>query len=169
MLSAPARAISLTCRSGWSTIMCTSRIPPTSWTRSASAATITAPNVIGGPKWPSTTSVGITRALAASTSSTGDPSRAKLADRIEGATRRCRSKLAGWSPDTPSHRLEHAPVAVVAGHHRGARHTHDGRVLAAVGANRGELIALQAVDAAVATGHRGGTQPRLTAAGALGT
>jgi hypothetical protein len=63
-------------------------MPPTACTWSASAPTISDPNVIGGTKWPSITSTWITRAPAASTSSTCDPSRAKSAERIDGATRR---------------------------------------------------------------------------------
>ena len=45
--------------------------------------------------------------------------------------------------------LEHAAVAVVAGHDRGARHAHDRRMLTAVRAHRHQLVALQAVDAAI--------------------
>ena len=148
---------------------------PRAWTCSASAPTISAPKVIGGTKWPSITSTWITRAPAARTSSTWAPSRAKSADRIDGATRGSRSSAAvvpAAEPVRSSHRLDrpqHAALAVVAGDDRRARHAHDRRVLAAVGAHRDELVALQAVDAAVAPGHRGGAQPRLAASRALRT
>ncbi len=75
----------------------------------------------------------------------------------------------GLGVGQPSDRLQHAALAVVAGDDRCARHPHDRRVLAAVGADRHELVALQAVDAAVSTRHGGGAQPRLAATGALGT
>ena len=55
----------------------------------------TAPKVIGGTKWPSITSTWITRAPASRTSSTCAPSRAKSADRIDGATRSSVSATAG--------------------------------------------------------------------------
>ena len=131
-------------------------IAPAAWTRSASAATISAPNVIGGTKWPSITSTWMTRAPAASTSSTCSPRRAKSADRIEGAIRRSRSSAASRqrARSMASHldRPQHAAVAVVAGDDRRARHPHDRRVLAAVRAYRDQLVALQAVHAAVTPG-----------------
>src|SRR5579875_567789 len=133
MLSAPARAISSICRSGRSIIRWTSIIAWAAWTRSAIAATATAPKVIGGTKCPSITSTWITRAPAA----------------------------------RASDRPQHAAVAVVALHDRRARHAHDRRVLTAVGTHRHQLEAVQAVDASVAAGHRGGSQPRLTAVRAL--
>ncbi len=43
--------------------------------------------MIGGTKWPSITSTWITRAPASITSATWLPSRAKSAERIDGATR----------------------------------------------------------------------------------
>ena len=64
--------------------------PPASWTWSAIAPAISGPIVIGGTKWPSMTSTWITRAPASITSATCAPSRAKSAERIEGATRRPR-------------------------------------------------------------------------------
>jgi hypothetical protein len=64
-------------------------------------------------------------------------------------------------------RPQHAAVAVIALHDRGAGHANDRRMLAAVGANRHKLVAVQAVDAAVAAGNCGRAQPRLAAVGAL--
>src|SRR5215213_7875925 len=92
IVSAPAAAKSSIRRSGRSTIRCTSSTPSRSWTRSRSAATISAPIEIGGTKWPSITSTWITRAPASITCSTCAPRRAKSAASIEGATRTsCRS------------------------------------------------------------------------------
>src|SRR4029079_5688316 len=53
---------------------------------SARSATILGPKVITGTKWPSMTSMWITRAPASSTSATCSRIRPKSADRIEGAT-----------------------------------------------------------------------------------
>ena len=50
------------------------------------SATIFGPKVITGTKWPSITSMWITRAPASSTSPTCSRMRPKSADRIEGAT-----------------------------------------------------------------------------------
>ena len=86
MLSAPAAANCSMCRSGCSIIRCTSASAPCSWIRSARSATIFGPNVITGTKWPSITSMWITRAPASSTSAVCSRIRAKSADRIEGAT-----------------------------------------------------------------------------------
>src|SRR5438270_10721571 len=163
MLSAPARAESRTCRSGRSIIRCTSISPPASCTRSATAPTISAPKVIGGTKWPSITSTWITRAPAASTSSTCEPSREKSAERIDGATRR--SSRSGFP--TALHSSEHAALAVVTREYGGTRHPHDRGVLAAVGAYRDELVTLHAVEAPIAAGHGSGPQPRLATAGTL--
>src|SRR5437899_2216427 len=113
------------------------------------------------------TSTWITRAPAASTSLTCSPRREKSADRIEGATRtsRRRSPVATVrsSQHTPSDGHEHRIPAVVALEDGRRGHAHDRRVLAAVGTDRGELEAVQAVDAAVAPGEVRGAQPRLGA------
>src|SRR6476469_9529921 len=119
-------------------------IAPAEWTRPAIASTTTAPNVIGGTKWPSITSTWMTRAPAAITSSTWEPSRAKSADRIDGATRSSRisdnrSSRPATGMLTGLDRLQHAALTVVARHDRGARHPHDRGVLAAIRANRYEL------------------------------
>ena len=60
---------------------------------SRSALTTIGPNVIGGTKCPSMTSQWMTRAPASMTSSTWAASRAKSADRIDGATPRTASNL----------------------------------------------------------------------------
>src|SRR3954470_9035896 len=91
IMSAPAFANSAIWCSGRSIIRCTSRIPPASWTWSASEPTISGPIVIGGTKWPSITSQWMTRAPASMTSATCWPSCAKSDERIEGATRGSRS------------------------------------------------------------------------------
>src|SRR6185312_917102 len=172
MLSAPALAMSPTWRSGRSTMRCTSRMPPTSWTRSARAETTIAPKVMGGTKWPSMTSTWMTRAPTARSSETWEPSLAKSADRIDGATRRSRSRAACAGgvtlvPRAPLDLLEHAALAVVALDDRRAGHPHDRGVLAAVRTDRDQLIATHAVDAAVVARHGGGPQPRLPTAGAF--
>src|SRR4051812_16881820 len=77
----------------------TSSTPPRLCTRSRSDSTISGPIVIGGTKCPSITSTWMTRAPASITSSTCRPSRAKSADRIDGATRT--SDSSGWL--TPPH------------------------------------------------------------------
>src|SRR6478672_6518634 len=182
MLSAPAFANSATCRSGRSIIRWTSISAPASCTWSASALTISAPNVIGGTKCPSMTSTWITLAPAPSTSATCSPSRAKSADRIDGATWRSRrislrvgTAASGFALTRLVSRIgaldgfQHAALAVVARDDRRARHAHDRRMLAAVRADRDELIAPQAVNAAVAAWHRRRTEPRLAASGALWT
>src|SRR5580658_1137715 len=107
----------------------------------------------------------MTRAPTSITSATCAPSRAKSAERIEGAKRR------SWSiSSTPSrlvlvevinlHGPEHAALTVIAGDDGRARHAHDRRVFAAVRAHRHELVALQAVQATVSTGYGRGPQPR---------
>src|SRR5689334_9256061 len=109
------------------------------------------------------TSTWIKRAPASSTAATCSPSRAKSAARIEGAM---------WRPPRisclviaarRSDRREHAPLAVHAGELRSRRHAHDRGMLAAVRADRHELEAMQAVDAAVAPGHVRRAQPGLVA------
>src|SRR5207249_11148923 len=62
-----------------------------------------------------------------------------------------------------SYRLQHRLAAVVALEDRGRGHPHDRRVLTAVGAHRGELEAVQAVDAAVEAWEVRWAQPGLTA------
>ena len=135
-----------------------------SCTCSRSASTTSGPIVIGGTKWPSITSTWMTRAPASRTSWTCSRSRPKSAERIEGATRTPRR-----SSRATSDRLKHALAAVVALDDRRAGHAHDRRVLTAVRAHRGELVAVQAVDAAVAAGQVGRPQPRLAAVRAGGT
>src|SRR6185312_12805686 len=80
---------------------------------------------------------------------------------------RCGRAHRAVSQEIKSDLREHRRSAVVAGEDRGARHAHDRGVLAAVGAHRRELVAAQAVDAAVAARHRRRAQPRLVAARAL--
>src|SRR3954454_5618506 len=65
---------------------CTSAKPPASWICPAIASSTSGPIVIGGTKWPSMTSMWMTRAPASITLATCSPSRAKSAERIEGAT-----------------------------------------------------------------------------------
>jgi hypothetical protein len=72
-------------RSGASIIRWTSTNPPASWTWSEIEAATSGPIVIGGTKWPSITSTWMTRAPAAITSATWEPSFEKSAERIEGA------------------------------------------------------------------------------------
>ena len=86
MLSAPAAANWSMWRSGCSIIRCTSAKPPRSWIRPVMSATIFGPKVITGTKWPSITSMWMTRAPASSTSPTCSRMRPKSADRIDGAT-----------------------------------------------------------------------------------
>src|SRR5205085_10750990 len=114
---------------------------PAARTLSASALTTIAPNVIGGTKWPSITSTWITRAPAASTSSTCEPSREKSAERIDGATRR--SSKSGFP--TALHSSEHAALAVVTCEYGGTRHPRDRGALAAAGAYLGEPGPLHAL------------------------
>ncbi len=64
--------------------------------------------------------------------------------------------------------LQHRAAAVAADDVRRVRHAGDGRVGAAVRALRAELVAVQAVDAAVAPGQVGAAQPGLAARWALG-
>ena len=138
--------------------------PPPPATCSRSAETTSGPIVIGGTKWPSITSTWITRAPAASTSPTCSRSRPKSAERIEGATRTppaARVSTALISSGCSSDRHQHAVAAVVALEDRRRGHPHDRRVLTAVGAHRGQLEAVQAVDAAVAAGKVRRAQPRL--------
>ena len=113
--------------------------------------TTSGPIVIGGTKCPSITSTWITRAPGGH--HLGRPARRGARSRPRGSTGRD-AALPQQAPRAcpSSDRLEHAALAVVAGHDRGARHPHDRRVLAAVGAHRHELVALQAVHAAVAAG-----------------
>src|SRR4051812_40772774 len=167
MLCAPALAKSATCCSGRSTIRWTSYSTPSKpW--STSALSTCGPIDSGGTKWPSMTSTWITRAPACTTSATCAPSRAKSAARMLGAIRGagvviCRAAPYGTGSDLDEHR-----AAAVVAHRRGRRrHPHDGAVLAAVGADGPQLEAVQAVDAPVAAGQRRGTQPGLTATGAL--
>src|SRR3954469_18181522 len=65
---------------------CTSAKPPASWIWPAIASSTSGPIVIGGTKWPSITSMWMTRAPASMTLATCSPRRAKSAERIEGAT-----------------------------------------------------------------------------------
>ncbi len=106
--SAPASAKASICRSGASIIRWTSRTPPASWTRSAIEAATSGPIVIGGTKWPSITSKWITRAPAAITSSSWEPSREKSAERIDGATRR--------SASSSRHPLVHTCLSIESPH-----------------------------------------------------
>src|SRR4051812_5653017 len=73
-------------RSGSEIMRCTSAKPPWAWIVSEMSATILGPNVITGTKWPSMTSMWITRAPAAITSPTCSRMRPKSADRMDGAT-----------------------------------------------------------------------------------
>src|SRR5918998_2877077 len=155
MPSAPAFANSPTCFSGASIMRWTSRYA-SSGSDSRSAATTIGPKVIGGTKWPSMTSQWMTRAPASMMSRTWTARSAKSADRIEGAT--WRSARGTWS-DLP----EHGCLAGVAGQDRGLRHAHDRRMLAAIGAQRAQLEAVQAVHAAIAPGQVRRPQPRLLA------
>ena len=164
MQSAPASANAATCSPGRSIIRCTSSAPPASWTRSAIAAAISGPIVIGGTNRPSITSTWIRRAPAAITSSTCAPSRAKSAARIDGAIRRVVNRSAGLMAVRSSDRPQHRMAAMLADHVRGTAHPHDCLVLAAVRALRDELVALEAEDAAEAAGKRCRPQPRLAAA-----
>src|SRR3954468_20186454 len=84
--SAPAFANSSTWRSGRSIMRCTSAKPPASWIWPAIASSTSGPIVIGGTKWPSITSMWMTRAPASMTLAIWSASRAKSAERIEGAT-----------------------------------------------------------------------------------
>ena len=110
--------------------------------------------VIGGTKWPSMTSTWMTVAPAATTSSTCSRRRPKSAARIEGAMRVGSYLERSIAPPQWLHAS------------RGGGHAHDRRVLAAVRADRPQLEAVQAVDAAVAAGQVRGPQPRLAAVGA---
>ena len=94
------------------------------------------------------------------------PARAAARSRPTGSTARRERRAAARVP-VRSYGLEHRVPAVVALEDRGRGHPHDRRVLAAVGAHRGELEAVQAVHAAIAAGEVGGPQPRLAAVGAL--
>src|SRR5680860_231003 len=85
--SAPAAANASIWSSGASIIRWTSIAPPAACTRSAIDAATSGPIVIGGTKCPSITSTWISRAPAAITSSTWEPSFEKSAERIDGATR----------------------------------------------------------------------------------
>ena len=69
-------------------------IAPAAWTCSAIASTTFGPNVSGGTKCPSMMSTWITRAPAASTSPSCEPSLEKSAARIDGATSRERMRAA---------------------------------------------------------------------------
>ena len=123
--------------------------------------------MIGGTKRPSITSTWMTRAPASITSSICAPSRAKSAERIDGATRRSaissaiRSLIAAF---LRSHVPEHRAAAVLAGHVLGGAHPGDRLVFATVRALRDELEAAQTVDAAEAAGELRGAQPGLAAA-----
>src|SRR5947209_17328410 len=113
----------------------------------------------------------ITRAPASRTAWTWPASRLKSAARIEGATWRARKTSARACPVdslTGSDGAQHRAVAMVTRDDRRTRHPHDGRVLPAVGADRNQLEAVQAIDAAVVAGHGGRPQPRFVAVGTLG-
>src|SRR6478609_11751381 len=120
--------------------------------------------VIGGTKWPSITSTWITRAPASMTSATWAPSFEKSAERIDGAT--WRSPKRSRAVTGRSHRGKHRVAAMLAEHVLRGAHPDDRLVLAAVGTLRDELVAPQAVDAAIAAGKLSRAQPRLAAAGA---
>src|SRR3954453_12229924 len=68
-----------------------------------------------------------------------------------------------------SYGLQHVATAHVALHDRGAGHADDGAMLAAIGADRAQLEAVQTVDAAVAAGERRRPQPGLAAVWTGGT
>ena len=78
---APASANDATCRSGRSTIRCTSRCSP----RSRSARQTGGPIDSGGTKCPSITSMWMTSAPAACTAATCSRRRPKSAERTDGA------------------------------------------------------------------------------------
>src|SRR2546423_9310372 len=109
-----------------------------------SAPTTTGPIVIGGTKWPSITSMWMTLAPAAMTSSTCAPRRAKSADRIEGAT---------WMAIFLN-LDQHGAAAMAALQHRSGGHPDDRRMLTAVVADRPQLDTVQAVDTAGPPGPR---------------
>src|SRR2546423_139389 len=129
---------------------CTSSIPPASWTCSRRAPTASGPIVIGGTKWPSITSTWITRAPASITARTWSPSRAKSADRIDGATRRSRSSSPALTALTlplperdppraghgvPARPAVHAVAAAAERHHRVVPGAREDRVAAVAAAD----------------------------------
>ena len=122
--------------------------------------------MIGGTKCPSITSTWITRAPASQhlPDLLAQPAEVGRQDRRRDA--HAAQQLACAAPYAHIG-LQHRVAAVVALQDRGGGHAHDRRVLAAVGADRGQLEAVQAVDAAVAPGQVGRAQPRLAAVRAL--
>src|SRR3954453_21336538 len=145
---------------------CTSANPPASCMRPATASSTSGPIVIGGTKWPSITSTWITRAPASITSATCAPSRAKSAERIDGAT--CRAPNRSRAVIGPSHRAQHRVAAVLAEHVLGGAHPGDRLMLPAVGALRDQLVAAQAVHAPETARQLRGPQPGLAATRAGG-
>src|SRR4051812_45192341 len=104
----------------------------------------------------------MTRAPAAMTSATCSPSREKSAERIDGATwrppksSRADPAAADLSVAASIGRLDgakHRVAAMLAEQVLVGAHANDGLMLAAVRALRYELVAPQAVHAAVATGE----------------
>src|ERR1700761_4648439 len=167
--SAPALANSSIWRSGASIIMWTSIAPPASWTRSAIAPATSGPIVIGGTKCPSMMSTWMTRAPASIPSSTCEPSLAKSAERIDGATRGVAVSSRNRSLMRRSlRRFEHGGPAHLAFHVGGVGHAGDRLVFAALGTLGDEFEAAEAVDAAQAAGELGRTQPGLAAVRARG-
>ena len=123
------------------------------------------PIVIGGTKWPSITSTWISRA----------PASMHLVDLVAEA-REVGREDRGRDPrgrETPRcDRRQLRPASASSGRNAGRacprrRHADDRLVLAAVRALRDELVAAQAVDAAVAARELGRAQPRLAAARAV--
>ena len=179
MLSAPARAMSSMCCSGRSTIMWTSSRPPASWTQvgqrrhdhgperdrrdEVAVHHVDVDHAGARPRAPPRPAI-----RAARSPRTGSTARS-AAGAASTASARAPSSDRGRRPSfRPLDGLEHAAVAVIASHDRGAGHPYDRRVLAAVGAHRHELEPLQAIDAAVPARNRRRPQPWLPTAGALG-
>src|SRR5215204_1097501 len=133
--------------------------------------------VIGGTRWPSITSTWMTRAPAAITSATCAPRREKSAERTEGATWRPPKSSRGDAASGDlsvaasigrSDGTKHRVAAMLAEQVLRRAHANDRLVLTAVAALRDELVAAQAVDAAIAAGQLRGPKPRLAATRAGG-
>src|SRR3954468_3583663 len=140
--SAPAFANSSTWRSGRSIMRCTSAKPPASWIWPAIASSTSGPIVIGGTKWPSITSMWMTRAPASMTLAIWSASRAKSAERIEGAT--CGRANSSSLTRTDANARNQVAVRGRALRAR-PRHPHRNRALLLVAVGRRLLLLLRRV------------------------